>query len=97
MAMKSNPDMLSIAVSILAFCQAPVYHKEPIVVIERTPVHFSILVRRMRAAQIAFFKTKSTDSLIEARKLEKEVDKWLDDGQFTGDGSALDVEKKQHA
>lgn len=39
--------------------------------------HFTILVRDMRAAQKAYFKTRSTDALNHAKELEKQVDDQL--------------------
>ena len=39
---------------------------------------FIDLVRRMRAAQKAFFKKRKQSDLIESKRLEKEVDQTLD-------------------
>jgi hypothetical protein len=40
---------------------------------------FACLVRSMRIAQQAYFRTYSTDSLQHAEKLERKVDKALDE------------------
>ena len=46
---------------------------------------FETLVRRMRKAQRDFFRTRSRESLAESKRLEKEVDKWLDETETTPD------------
>lgn len=40
---------------------------------------FEELVAKMRAAQIEYFKSRSRDTLQEAKSLEKKVDKYLAD------------------
>jgi hypothetical protein len=39
---------------------------------------FVDLVRRMRAAQRHWFKYKDVESLEQAKKLEREVDRWIE-------------------
>jgi hypothetical protein len=46
---------------------------------------FEELVRRMRESQRDFFRTRSRESLAESKRLEKEVDKWLDEKTNTPD------------
>lgn len=41
------------------------------------PITIVGLVRRMRAAQIKYFKTRAQADLIEAKRLEAHVDTWL--------------------
>lgn len=40
---------------------------------------FAELVSRMRQAQRIYFATRSRESLIEAKRLEQSVDRWLVD------------------
>lgn len=49
-----------------------------------TPSDFRELVRRMRAAQKAYFKSRDRSVLIEAQRLEREVDATLQSGQERG-------------
>ena len=41
------------------------------------PEPFPELVRRMRSAQTRYFQTRTQDALIDARRLEKQVDTYL--------------------
>lgn len=41
------------------------------------PEPFHVLVRRMRQAQTFYFQTRTQDALINARRLEKQVDTYL--------------------
>ena len=45
-----------------------------------SPSELVQLVADMRAAQKRYFKERSQAALVESKRLEKEVDKWLEDG-----------------